>query len=106
MLEADLVVIELGDRCLDVENLTRASGSRSRLDAFLDSVALRAKNEFFLGRLLKKNYLGVLPKGIVYDGSSIGWDTSYRLAEVNPEGEVKVTRNTKMICKIIDLTKG
>lgn len=102
--EAEEITIELGQRPLDYENLARAAkyvvGGRN---AFLGSVARRAKYGFFLGKVVSKNHVGWLPRDIVYEGRSIGWDTSYRIAEVKPEGEVQVTPDTHMICKIIIL---
>ncbi len=104
VLEADSVVIELGDRGGAVENLTRASWYVvGGLDAFLDSVARRAKYGFFQGKVIAKNHVGWLPKDIVYEGRSIGGDTSYRISEVKPDGDVQVTPNTIMTCKIIIL---
>ena len=49
--------------------------------AFLESAARRAKYEFFLGKVISKNHVGWLPKDVVYEGRSIGWDTPYRVAE-------------------------
>jgi len=103
-LEADSVVIELGQRGGDVENLTRATRYLvGGMDAFLDSVARRAKYGFFQGKVISKNHVGWLPKDVVYEGRSGGWDTPYRVAEAKPEGEVLVTPDTHMICKIIIL---
>lgn len=106
-IDAETVVIELGDRQGTVDNLKHAaSGVIGGLDAFLSSVALRTKYEFMEeGRVLTKNYVGWLPKRIVYDGRSSGWDTSYRIVEVYPEGEVRVTEETTVQCIIIDIKK-
>lgn len=106
-IDAETVVIELGDRQGTVDNLKHAaSGVIGGLDAFLSSVALRTKYEFMEeGRVLTKNYVGWLPKRIVYDGRSLGWDTPYTIIEVVPEGAVKVTEETTVQCTIVDSKK-
>jgi len=102
--EAKEVTIELGERPLDYENLARAAkyvvGGK---DAFLESVARRAKYGFFLGKVVSKNHVGWLPKDVVYEGSSIGWDTPYRVAEAKPDGEIQVTSKTTIACRLIEL---
>ena len=102
--EAEEALIELGERHLDHENLTRATnyvvGGK---DAFLESVARRAKYGFFLGKVISKNHVGWLPKDVVYEGRSIGWDTPYRVVEAKPDGEIQVTTKTTIACKLIEL---
>lgn len=104
ILEAREVVIELGERSGDVENLTRASNYVvGGLDAFLKSIARRAKYNFFMYEVVGAGHVGFLPKEIVYDGASIGWFTPYRIVTTNPEGEVQITPKTVLTCKLIDL---
>jgi len=102
--EAEIVTIELGERHEDYQNLARAAnyvvGGK---DAFLESVARRAKYEFFLGKVIAKNHVGSLPRAVVYRGSRSGWDTPYRVVEVKPDGEVQVTPKTTITCKLIEL---
>ncbi len=100
--EAQEVTIELGERRGDVENLTRqANYVVGGLDAFLKSIAKRAKYNFLLYEVVTAGHVGFLPKEIVYDGSAIGWDTSYSVAATKPEGEVQLTPKTVVICKLI-----
>ena len=100
--EAEEVTIELGERQGDYQNLARAAryvvGGK---DAFLESVARRAKYGFFLWKVISKNHVGRIPKDVVYEGSSSGWDTPYRVAEAKPDGEIQVTPKTTIACKII-----
>jgi hypothetical protein len=97
------VLIELGERYQDLENLKRASyyvvgGKR----AFLESIARRAKYGFFIWKVVSKNHVGWLPKDLVYEGRDIGWCTSYRVIMTKPEGEVQVTPTTKVVCRLIE----
>ena len=101
--EAEAILIELGERPLDRENLTRAANYVvGGIQAFLESVARRAKYGFLLGEVVSRNHVGWLPKDIVYGGRSIGWDTPYRVAEAKPDGEIQVTPNTAVSCRIIE----
>lgn len=101
--EAEEVLIELGERGGDIENLKRASNRViGGIDAFLKSIARRAKYEFFLWRIVSKDHVGFLPKEVVYEGYG-GYDTSYRVLMTRPEGEVQITPKTIFRCKVRDL---
>lgn len=102
--EATEVFVELGERAGDVKNIMHASNYVvGGIEAFLKSIARRAKYEFFQDKIVSKDHVGVLPKEIVYEGSTIGWDTSYRIEATKPEGEVQITSKTILRCKLIDL---
>jgi hypothetical protein len=102
--EAREVVIELGERSGDVENLTRASNYVvGGLDAFLKSISRRAKYNFLMNEVVAAGHVGFFPKEVVYDGASIGWDTPYRIVTTDPEGDVQITPKTVLTCKLIDL---
>jgi len=101
--EAEEVLIELGERSGDVENLTRAANRVvGGIEAFLKSIARRVKYEFFLWKIVSKDHVGFLPKEIVYEGYG-GWDTPYRVLMTKPEGEVQITPKTIFRCKVIDV---
>ena len=101
--EAEEVLIELGECPGDVDNLTRASGYViGGIEAFLKSIARRAKYEFFLWKIVSKDHVGFLPRGIVYEGYG-GWDTPYRVSMTKPEGEVQITIKTNLRCKVMDI---
>jgi hypothetical protein len=102
--EATKVLVELGERRGDVENIMRASNYVvGGLEAFLKSIARRAKYDFFIYEIISKDHVGFLPKEIVYEGATIGYDTSYRIVATKPEGEVQITSKTILRCKLIDL---
>lgn len=102
--EAEEVLIELGARSGDVANLTRAgSYVVGGIEAFLKSIARRAKYEFFLWRIVSKDHVGHLPKEVVYEGQSIGWDTPYRVMNTKPEGEVQITPKTILKCAVLSI---
>jgi len=104
--EAKEVLIELGERPGDVENLKRQSWYVvGGIEAFLTSLARRAKYEFLLGRVVAKDHVGFFPKRIAYDGYDIGWDTPYRVINTVPDGEVQITHNTKIIVTLIKFEK-
>ena len=102
--EATEVLIELGERSSDVENITRAFnyvvGGR---EPFLRSIARRVKNNFLMYEVVATGHVGFLSKEIVYEGASIGFDTPYRIITTKPEGEVQITQKTALTCKLIDL---
>lgn len=101
--EAEEVLIELGERSMDVDNLIWASNYVvGGIEAFLKSIARRAKYEFFLWKIVSKDHVGCLPKEIVYESFG-GWNTSYRVLMTKPEGEVQITTKTILRCKIIDI---
>lgn len=98
--EAEEILIELCERGGDVDNLLRASNYVvGGIGAFLNSVARRAKYEFFLWKIVSKAHVGFLPKQIVYEGYG-GWDTPYRIVMTKPEGEVQITPKTILRCEI------
>jgi hypothetical protein len=66
----------------------------------LESVARRAKYEFFMWRVVAEKYVGTMPKETVWDGSSPAWDTDYVVVETIPKGEVQVTPKTLMTCEL------
>lgn len=100
--EAEKVLIELGERGGDIENLTRASRYVvGGIDAFLRSVAERIKYDFFYLKVVSKDHVGFLPKEIVYQGYG-GWDTPYRIVITKPEGEVQITDRTIIRCKLTE----
>jgi hypothetical protein len=96
-LEAKEILIEIGEDWGDIQNLQRwgwrVIGGK---DAFLSSLTRRAKYDFLLWEVVADGHEGVLPKQIVYDGSSIGWDTPYRVVDTNPTGDVQITPQTKI----------
>jgi hypothetical protein len=102
--EAKEILIELGERYGDLKNLEmgwrHVVGGK---DAFLASLARRAKYEFLLWRIMAKNHVGFFPKKIAYNGSNIGWDTPYRVIKTVPDGEVQITPKTKIIVNLIML---
>lgn len=101
--EAEKVLVELGERAGDVENLIRASRYVvGGIDAFLKAIAQRAKHEFFYLKTVSKDHAGFLPKEIVYEGYG-GWNTPYRIVMTKPEGEVQITHRTTFQCKLIEL---
>ena len=100
--EAEKVLIELGDRLGTVKNLTRASNYViGGMEAFLNSIARRAKYEFFLGKIVSKDHVGFLPKKVIYEAYG-GWNTSYRVVMTKPEGEVQITPKTILRCKVFE----
>ncbi len=102
--EAAQINIELGERDGDVKNLSRqANYVVGGLDAFLKSTARRAKYNFLMYEVVAVDHVGFLPKEVVYEGSTIGWDTSYRVVATKPEGEVQITQKTIVTFKIITL---
>lgn len=101
--EAKEVLIELGEHFSDVDNLKRRSWYVvGGIEAFLTSVARRAKYEFFLGRVVAKDRVGFFSKQIAYDESDTGCDTPYRVINTVPDGEVQITLKTNII---VSLTK-
>ena len=102
--EAAEVLIELGERNGDVKNVTSASNYVvGGIEAFLKSIARRAKYNFFRYEIVAKDHVGFLPKEIVYEGA-IGYDTSYRIVATKPDGEVQITPKTTLSCKLLVLT--
>lgn len=100
--EAEEIVIELGERTGDIENLKRASNYvKGDLEAFLVSIARRAKYEFLLWKVVSKNHVGWLPKEVVYEGYG-GWDTPYKIISTKPEGHVQITPETAVTCKLVE----
>lgn len=102
VLEAEEVVIEIGERCGDLSNFRGCynfvvGGKR----AFLQSVARRAKYEFFLWKVIAEDDVGFLPAEVVYQGE-IGWPTAYRILNTKPKGEVQITPKTSIMVKIWD----
>ena len=103
--EAAEVLIELGERSGDVKNIVRASNYvTGNIEAFLRSIARRAKYDFFMYEIVAKEHVGFLPKEIVYEGAAIGYDTSYRIVATKPDGEVQITPKTTLSCKLLVLT--
>ena len=103
--EAAEVLIELGERNSDVKNVTRASNYVvGGIEAFLKSIARRAKYNFFMYEIVTKDHVGFLPKEIVNEGAAIGYDTSYRIVATKPDGEVQITPKTTLSCKLLVLT--
>ncbi len=95
--EAQEVLIELGERSGDIENLTRASRYVvGGMEAFLTSAARRAKYEFLLWKIVSTNHVGHLPKEVIYEGQG-GWVTPYRVVSTKPEAEIQITPKTKVI---------
>lgn len=102
--EASEVLVELGERKGDVKNIMHASNYVvGGIGAFLKSIARRAKYDFFMYEIVSKDHVGFLPKEIVYEGATIGYDSSYRILATKPEGEVQITSKTILRCKLIDL---
>ncbi len=102
--EAREVIVELGERAGDVKNLTGASNYvAGGINAFLKSIVRRAKYNFLMYEVVTKGHVGFLPKEIVYEGASLGWDTPYRIVDTLPEGEVQIVAKTVLVFKLIDL---
>ena len=102
--EAKEVIVELGERSGDAQNLLRASNYVvGGTDAFLKSIARRTKYNFLMYEVVSRDHVGFLPKEIVYEGATIGWDTSYRIVSTKPEGEVQITPKTNLTCMLIHL---
>ena len=94
--EAEEVVIEL-----DPHNIRKWSRQIKEAgeEAFLKSVSKRVKYEFLLGKVVEEGYVGTLPKEIVWEGSTLAWDTNYMVATTKPTGEVQITPKTSLICR-------
>ena len=94
---AEMVVIEL-----DPHNIRKWSRQMSEYgeEAFLESVSKRAKYEFLLGKVVEEGYVGTFPKEIVWEGSSLAWDTNYKVVTTKPKGEVQITPTTSVICRL------
>jgi len=68
-------------------------------EAFLNSVSKRAKYEFLLGKVVEEGYTGIFPKEILWEGSSLAWETDYQVVITSPKGEVQITPATLVICR-------
>jgi len=90
---AQEVIIEL-----DPHNIRK--WSRHREEAFLKSVSKRAKYEFLLGKVVEEGYVGTFPKEIVWEGSTLAWDTDYKVVTTKPKGEVRITPATSLLCRL------
>ena len=104
--EAIEIVVELGERGGDLENLKRAAyrvvGGH---EAFLRTAARRLKYEYLLWRIVTKDDVGQAPGEVIY-GAGRGWDTSFRITRTRPEGEVQITPKTAVTTKYIELGGG
>lgn len=100
--EAEEIVIEIGERCGDLSSLKGAwNFVVGRREAFLKSIARRAKYEHLLWRVVAKDHVGFLPYRVVYDQiSSVGGGMPYRILSTKPEGEVQITPKTSVLVKL------
>jgi len=101
--EAVEIVIELGERSGDLENLKRAAWYVVGGDeAFLRTAARRLKYEYLLWRVVSKDDVGKAPGDVIY-GAGLKWDTSFRIERTKPEGEVQITPRTVVTAKYIEV---
>ena len=97
--EAIEIVIELGQRPLDLENLKRAASQVVGGDkAFLMTAARRLKYECLLWRPTHKDDVGQAPYEIIYGPGRL-FDTPFRITSTIPEGEVQITPKTVITAK-------
>lgn len=66
----------------------------------LESIARRAKYEFFMWRVVAEKHVGTMPKEVVWDGSRPAWDTDYVVIQTIPKGEVQITPKTLLTCEL------
>lgn len=95
---AEEVIIEL----LDSRNIRKWSRHVKELaeEAFLKSVSKRAKYEFLLEKVVEEGYVGTFSKEIFWEGSTLAWDTDYKIVNTKPKGEVQITAATAVVCQL------
>jgi hypothetical protein len=94
---AEEVIIELDPR--NIRKWSRHIQEQGE-EVFLKSVAKRAKYEFLLEKVVEQGYVGTFPKEIVWEGSTIAWDTDYKVVTTTPKGEVQITTATLITCQL------
>ena len=62
------------------------------------SIARRVKYEALMGSVVAKDHVGVLSSETIY-GNSLGSSFGYEVLSTKPEGEVRVTKKTKLTMK-------
>ena len=66
-------------------------------EQYMSSISRRVKYEALLGRVVAKDHLGRVPFKVVYDTEPVaGLDVNFRVLSAIPEGEVRVSEDTKL----------